>query len=84
MPGLVFFGVTMGATMLRARVSRGVKLSLVTRRSSGKTLSELMRVVEAGAIKPVIDRVFPLAEVADAHRYLETGHAKGKVVLQVR
>lgn len=83
-PGLVFFGVSMGATMARARVSRGVKLSLVTRQSNGKKLGELMRIVEAGAIKPVIDRVFPLEETAEAHRYLETGRAKGKVVLQVR
>jgi alcohol dehydrogenase len=83
-PGLVIFGVSMGATMVRALVGRGVKLSLVTRQSNGKKLGELMKIVESGAIKPVIDRAFPLAEVAEAHRYLETGRAKGKVVLSVR
>ncbi|MDP2270606.1 MAG: zinc-binding dehydrogenase [Archangium sp.] len=38
--------------------------------------------IQAGA--PLIDRVYPLEEAAEAHRYLETGRAKGKVVLSVR
>ena len=42
-----------------------------------------MRLVAAGALRPVVDRVYPLAEAAEAHRYLETGRAKGKVVLWV-
>ena len=79
----MLFGVSMGATMVRALVTRGVKLMLVTRQSSGQKLSALMRIVESGAIRPVIDRVFPLEEVAEAHRYLETGRAKGKVILSL-
>ena len=43
-----------------------------------------MALVDAGALEPVIDRVFPLSETAEAHRYLETGRARGKVVLVVR
>jgi NADPH:quinone reductase-like Zn-dependent oxidoreductase len=45
-----------------------------------ETLSELLAV---GKICPVIDRTFPLREVPDAIRYLETGHARGKVVVTV-
>lgn len=82
--GLTVFGLWMGGVMLKARVSRGVTLKLVTRRSSGKTLGEVMGLVERKALRPVIDRVYPLAEAAEAHRYLETGRAKGKVVLSVR
>ena len=81
--GLAFFAGWMGGVMLRARLSRGVKVSLVTRRASGTTLGVLMRLVAAGALRPVVDRVYPLAEAAEAHRYLETGRAKGKVVLWV-
>ncbi|MDP1921021.1 MAG: NADP-dependent oxidoreductase [Myxococcales bacterium] len=80
--GLLVFGGWLGGTMLRARLTRGVSLSVVTRRTNGQTLGEVMRLVESGALRPVIDRVFPLAEAAAAHRYLETGHARGKVVLQ--
>lgn len=80
--GLVVFVGWLGGTMLRAKLTRGVSLSVVTRRTNGQTLGEVMRLVEAGALRPVIDRVFPLAEAAAAHRYLETGHARGKVVLQ--
>jgi NADPH:quinone reductase-like Zn-dependent oxidoreductase len=39
--------------------------------------------LEKGKIKPVIDKRYPLSEVAEALRYLEEGHAKGKVVITV-
>ena len=39
------------------------------------------KLIEEGKILPVVDRVYPLAEVADAMRYLETGRARGKVVV---
>lgn len=38
---------------------------------------------DAGMVKPVIDRTYPLPEAADAVRYLENGHARGKVIVQV-
>jgi len=40
--------------------------------------------VEAGEVQPVIDRVLPLEQVADAHRLLEESTHIGKIVLQVR
>jgi len=39
--------------------------------------------LEAGKVVPVIDRRYPLSEVAEALRYLEEGHARGKVVITV-
>jgi NADPH:quinone reductase-like Zn-dependent oxidoreductase len=49
-----------------------------------KDVVVLTELIEAGEVKPVIDRRYPLREVADALRYLEAGHAKGKVVITVR
>lgn len=46
-------------------------------------LAFMKELLEAGKVKPVIDRLYPLSEVADAIRYLEEGHAKGKVVITI-
>lgn len=43
--------------------------------------AELLRLAGDGALEVTVDKVFPLADVADAHRYLQSGHAHGKVVL---
>jgi len=82
--GIAVFGVGLVATMLDARLLRGRKLGLVTRKPSGATLTRLAALVEDGALRPVIDRVYPLDAVASAHTYVETGHVRGKVVLTVR
>jgi NADPH:quinone reductase-like Zn-dependent oxidoreductase len=46
-------------------------------------LSQLAELVEAGKVKPVIDRRYPLREVPEAVRYVAEGHARGKVIIDV-
>jgi NADPH:quinone reductase-like Zn-dependent oxidoreductase len=48
-----------------------------------KDLIFVKELLETGKVVPIIDRCYPLREVADAMRYLEQGHAQGKIVLTV-
>ena len=50
---------------------------------SSDDLLHLRQLLEKGSVKPVIDRSYPLGEVPAAIRYLEEGHARGKVVITV-
>jgi len=52
-------------------------------KESRDSLQELKALVEAGAVKPVSDRCYPLEHIAEAHRYVEAGHKKGNVVIRV-
>jgi len=51
---------------------------------NSKDLVLLKELIEAGKIKPVIDRAYPLSATPDAFRYLEESHARGKVVISVK
>lgn len=50
---------------------------------SKEDLQVLKELIESGKVSPVIDRTYPLSETAEAVRYLEEGHARGKVVITV-
>ena len=55
-----------------------------TAKPNKKDLVFVKELLEAGKVVPVIDRTYPLSEVPEAIRYLEAGHAKGKVVITVQ
>jgi NADPH:quinone reductase-like Zn-dependent oxidoreductase len=59
------------------------KLANVTAHSSVPDLLVINELVEAGKVKPAIDRTYPLEQTADALRYLGEGHARGKIVIKV-
>ena len=70
---------------VRKRAKRHhVSYSFLFMRASGSQLSEIGRLIDAGIIRPVVDRVFPFESTNEALAYVETGRAKGKVVIKVR
>ena len=70
---------------IRARAKRRrVHYSFLFMRASGGQLAKITSLIDAGIIRPVVDRIFPFASTKDAMAYVEAGRAKGKVVVSVR
>jgi NADPH:quinone reductase-like Zn-dependent oxidoreductase len=61
----------------------GVGYEFLFMRADGQELGEIKSLIENGVIKPVVDKVFPFQQTGDALAYVETGRAKGKVVIEV-
>lgn len=82
--GVVAVGCEMLGFMLGSRLLHGVRTSWVLRPDDGKVLARIATLVDAGKIEPVIDRVYPLEEIAAAHEYSESGRARGKIVIALK
>ncbi len=74
---LLSFGVRRKAK--RSKVS----FSFLFMKANGSQLREISALIDAGAIRPVVDRVFPFESTREAMDYVETGRAKGKVVVKM-
>src|SRR5215212_2357889 len=61
----------------------GQKLGTFVNKENHEDLLVLKELIESGKVTPIIDRTYPLSEVPEAIRYLEEGHARGKVVITV-
>jgi NADPH:quinone reductase-like Zn-dependent oxidoreductase len=64
-------------------MSGGKTMSNLAAKPNQADLAFMKELLEGGKVTPVIDRTYPLSEVADAIRYLEEGHARGKIVITV-
>ena len=63
---------------------RRVSYSFLFMRASGDQLREIGALIDAGAIRPLVDRVYPFESIKEALAHVETGRAKGKVVVKLR
>ncbi len=79
-------GKTSAAQGKQALKPGGIYLNVHKDSGSGEKLEDLLvikDIIEAGKFKPVIDRCYPLEQIVEAHRYVDTGHKKGNVVITV-
>lgn len=84
--GILLLVVTDLRSMLTARrISKRTGSRVVTSAPGNGAvyLERLARLADEGRVVPVIDRTYPLSEVVDAHRYVDTGRKRGNVVLQI-
>lgn len=84
-PGSVRLVLRLLSSGIRRKArSRGVGFSFLFMKADGSQLREIARLVDAGVIRPVVDRVFPFEATNEAMAYVEAGRAKGKVVVKVK
>lgn len=76
----MFQGILLGSWMSR---SGGKKMGSMIMKPKTSDLVLLKELLEGGKVVPVIERCYPLSELAEAIRYLEEGHVKGKLVITV-
>ncbi|MFK4822960.1 NADP-dependent oxidoreductase [Ochrobactrum quorumnocens] len=69
--------------ILKKARSRSVDYVFLFMRAEGQQLGEIAKLIDADIIRPVVDKVYPFAQTAEALAYVETGRAKGKVVVAV-
>jgi NADPH:quinone reductase-like Zn-dependent oxidoreductase len=75
------FGRVIHTLLLSPFISQ--QMGMMLAELNQKDLTILADMMQAGTVKPVIDRTYPLSQIADAIRYLEQGHARGKVIITV-
>ncbi|MFC3998969.1 NADP-dependent oxidoreductase [Nocardiopsis sediminis] len=84
-PGGILVAVPSGVSpeLLDRAEKRGVRASAFMVEPDGAALTEIARLIDAGAISVYVEGVYPLHCAAEAHRRSEEGHGRGKVVLRV-
>jgi NADPH:quinone reductase-like Zn-dependent oxidoreductase len=89
-PGGIYIATDLGPYMLEtlamAMATRwvgGKRLKFATGRRTKKDVLFIKELIEAGKYRPVIDRRYPMEEVVEAHRYVETWHKTGNVILTI-
>ena len=84
-PGFVKLIMRMLSSGIRRKAKgRGVSFSFLFMKANGSQLCEITQLIEAGAIRPVVDRVFPFDSTNEAMAFVEAGRAKGKVVVKLK
>lgn len=81
---MVFVFGLLSRKIIRHARKRGVEYSFLFVHPDGRQLAEIGELLQAGRIRPMIDKVFPFEQAKEALAYLQTGRAKGKVVVRMK
>jgi NADPH:quinone reductase-like Zn-dependent oxidoreductase len=74
----------LGRKVLKQATKLEVDYSFLFMKASGRQLAEIGKLIQAGVIQPVVDKVFPFSQVNEAMSYVGSGRVRGKVVVKVR
>jgi len=84
-PWLIKALISLLSSGIRKKAAKlGVQYSFLFMRADGMQLKEITKLIESGVINPVIDKTFPFEKTNEALTYVESGRAKGKVIIKVR
>ncbi|WP_337966556.1 NADP-dependent oxidoreductase [uncultured Flavobacterium sp.] len=84
-PWFVKIVLSLLSSGIRKKASnKNVDYSFLFMKANGEQLSKITTLIESGIIKPVLDKVFPFEETNEALSYVESGRAKGKVVIKIK
>lgn len=84
-PGFVRLAMRLLSAGVRRKArGLGIDYAFLFMKANGAQLREITRLIEGGAIRPVIDKVFPFESTHEAMAYVDSGRAKGKVVVKVK
>ena len=67
----------------RGLLSGGKRLLMTRVKPRGGELEKISTLIEAGKIRPVVEKVFALEQIAEVHRLSEAGHVRGKLVIRI-
>lgn len=82
---LKFFATALGGVaggVLRGLVV-GKRLLMTQVKPRGGDLEKICALIEAGKVRPVVEKIFPLEQIAEAHRLSEAGHVRGKLAVKI-
>lgn len=82
-PGGILVALTMQSPMDVDAAAHGIRQQTLWVHADQERLSEIAHLANTGKIRPVLQSILPLENAVEAHRISETGHARGKIVLQV-
>ncbi len=72
-----------GSPSMENAIARGVRQAAVFVQPSGAQLTELAKLIDSGKLRPFVETVLPLAEARRAQELSQTGHTRGKIILQL-